>query len=266
MKRFTTMLLPLLLPACIGSVQRSARVPHPAVPNSTGQPMSSVADFSIGASSVTDLVKPGVGDATQAVEVPGTQARAELRLRPTTNSFISLVHEHGFAGSSQKPDPTQATVGEGEVLGYGTTFGSSIATSSPNWRVGWVAEIMMWDVPYVEYQILEGGSYTYVEHGSDTVGTIGLGVSPSYKSGQFTAFGGVFARNHPTTQRKEFGAILDNGGDVTEGPMNVLLDAGIAYDFTPTLTGSAIINQNVTANPVKYGPGVQFAITAKLGN
>ncbi|MBP9089098.1 MAG: hypothetical protein KBG15_23455, partial [Kofleriaceae bacterium] len=257
-----------LVAACVGNVQRSARVPHPAVPNSTGQPMSSQADLSLGASSITDLVAPAVGDPTQAVEVPSTQVRGEFRLRATENAFVGVVHERGFASTSKQPDTTQAPVGKGDVLGYGVVVGGSVQTSVPELRVGLVGEFMIWNVPYVEYQTLTPGfvgNYTIIERGTDSVATLGLGVSPSYHVGQFTAFGGVFARNHPTTLRKEFDTSLIDGGDVEEGPFNILLDAGVAYDFTKQLTGSLTINQNLTADPVKYGPGLQFALTAKLG-
>ncbi len=258
-----------LVAACVGNVQRSARVPHPAVPNATGQGMSSLADFSVGASSITDVVAPSVGDATQAVEVPGTQMRGEFRLRTTANSFVGVVHERGFASTSQQPDSTQAPVGNGDVLGYGMVVGGSVKTSMPELRIGLVGEFMIWNVPYVEYQTLAPGlptNYTIVEHGTDSVATFGLGVSPSYKVGQFTAFGGVFARNHPTTLRKEYNVVLQAGGDVESGPLNILLDAGVAYDFSKQLSGSLIINQNITANPVQYGPGLQVALTAKLGD
>lgn len=271
MKKFAgfTLAAVSLVAACVGNVQRSARVPHPAVPNSTGQAMSSTADLSLGASSVTDLVAPGVGDATQAVEVPSTQVRGELRLRTTANSFIGIVHERGFASTSKTPDATQAPVGNGDVLGYGIVVGGSVPTSMPELRIGVVGEFMIWNVPYVEYQTLTPGfptNYTIVERGTDNVSTLGLGVSPSYKAGQLTAFGGVFVRNHPTTLRKEFNTVLQDGGDVESGPLNVLIDAGVAYDFTKQLSGSLVINQNLTADPVQYGPGVQVAFTAKLGN
>ena len=260
--------IPLVVAGCVGNVQRSARVPHPAVPNSTGQPMSSQADLSVGASSVTDLVAPAVGDPSQAVEVPGTQLRGEFRLRATENSFVGVVHERGFASTSQQPDSTQAPVGKGDVLGYGIVVGGSVQTSMPELRIGLVGEFMIWNVPYVEYQTLAPGfptNYTIIERGSDNVATLGVGVSPSYKVGQLTAFGGLFARNHPTTLRKEFNTNLVDGGDVEEGPFNILIDAGVAYDFTKQLSGSFVLNQNLTADPVQYGPGLQVALTAKLG-
>src|SRR5262245_3273842 len=64
------LLLVLALPAvtaCVGNIQRSARVPHPGVPLSSGQPLDTRAEFAAGLSNVTDVMKPRVGDATQAV-------------------------------------------------------------------------------------------------------------------------------------------------------------------------------------------------------
>src|SRR5215468_298319 len=76
--RLSLLVLPVLA-GCIGNIQRSARVPHPGVPLRSGQPLETPAEISAGLSNVTDMVKPGVGDASQAVEVPATEMRDELR-------------------------------------------------------------------------------------------------------------------------------------------------------------------------------------------
>jgi hypothetical protein len=66
MLRMAFVILPVVA-GCIGNIQRSARVPHPGVPLSAGQPLASPAEFSAGLSNLTDVVKPSVGDASQAV-------------------------------------------------------------------------------------------------------------------------------------------------------------------------------------------------------
>jgi hypothetical protein len=67
--RVALVALPVIA-GCTGNIQRSARVSHPSVPLSSGQPVDGRGEFVAGFSNVTDVVQPTVGDKTQAVEVP----------------------------------------------------------------------------------------------------------------------------------------------------------------------------------------------------
>ena len=217
--------------ACTGNIQRSARVPHPGVPLGSGQPLATSAELSAGLSNVTDVMKPKVGDASQAVEVPSTQMRDELRFRLGRRGQLGAVYEHGFGGTSKQPDPTQAPVGKGDVMGYGLSGGYSFETSTPGLSIGTTLEVLAWSVPYVEYRTCTScpSLYTIVDHGRAHPMTLGLGIAPSYRSGKVTFFGGAFARNHPTTLRKELNTdvTFDDGGDVESGPLNLLFHAGV---------------------------------------
>lgn len=252
---------------CIGNVQRSARVPHPGVPLRSGQPLDTPVEFSAGLSNVTDGVKPTVGNASQAVEVPSTEMRDELRFRLGRRAELALVYEQGFSATSQKPDPTQAPVGGGDVHGYGLAGSYAIETSTPGLVVGVTLEMMTWSVPWVEYFDCTdcSGRYTIVSHGRANPMTAGIGIAPSYRSGRFTWFGGAFARNHPTTQRKELGVMSDFDGGVQSGPVNILLDAGVEIYLERWLSALITVHQDVTADPVQYGPGVGIGFTARLG-
>jgi len=261
-------LLPALA-ACTGNIQRSARVPHPGVPLASGQPMATAADLSVGLSNVTDVIKPTVGDAGQAVEVPGTEMRDELRLRLGRRGQLALIYEHGFGSTSQIPDETQAPVGRGNVHGYGVSGGYSIQTSTPGLAIGTTVELINWSLPYVEYVTCTScaNNYTTVDHGRGNPTTLGLGIAPSYRSGRLTYFGGAFARNHPTTTRKEYNTdITDRDGDVRSGPFNVLLNAGVEVELQRWLSVTAVVHQDLVANPVQYGPGFGFALTGHLGS
>jgi hypothetical protein len=46
--------------------------------------------------------------------------------------------------------------------------------------------------------------------------------------------------------------------------MNVLLHAGAAYRFGGSLTAMVVINQDLIQDPVHYGPGLGFALSAAL--
>jgi hypothetical protein len=98
--------------------------------------------------------------------------------------------------------------------------------------------------------------------------TLGVGVAPSFRRGNVTVFGGAFARNHPTTLRKSYGVDItfdDNDGDVKEGPFNVLLHAGVEVELQRWLSALILVNQDLIANPVQYGPGIGIALNARLG-
>jgi hypothetical protein len=267
--RSVMLVLPFMV-ACVGNIQRSARVPHPAVPLSSGQPLGAPAEVSAGLSNVTDMMAPAVGNATQAVEVPSTEMRDELRFKIRDRAQLALIYERGFAATSKMPDPTQAPVGPGDVEGYGMSFAYSFATSTPGLSVGTTFELMGWSVPYVEYETCTNciGNINIIEHGTANPMTLGVGVTPSYKTGLVTVFGGVFARNHPTTLRKELNTDItfSDNGDVRSGPFNFIAHAGLEIELDHWLSALLVVHQDLSADPVRYGPGVGLALSARIGN
>lgn len=257
-----------------GNIQRSARVPHPGVPLSSGQPLATAAELSAGLSNATDVMAPRVGNASQSVEVPSTEMRDELRLQVGRRGTLSLLYEDGFAATSHKPDATQAPIGGGDVRGYGVSYGYSFETSTPGLSVGTTFETMVWSLPYVQYETCTSGPdggvdcpsmTTTISHGRAYPMTIGLGVTPSYRSGAVTVFGGLFGRNHPSTTRKEMNVVLDGGDDVRSGPFNLLIHAGIELQLADRISALVLIHQDITADPVQYGPGIGIAIAGRIG-
>lgn len=257
----------LVTTGCVGQVQRSARVPHPTVPMSSGQPMTSTAELTAGLGNLADFIKPGVGDATQAVEVPGTEMRDELRFRVGRDASLGVMYDQGFASTSHKPDPTQAPIGKGDVHGYGVLFDYAIPTATPGFSIATHVELATWSTPYVEYKTCDFCQGTTVEHGRANPVTLGIGVTPSYRTGAVTVFGGLFARNHPTTTRKDADVLFDvsDDGDVHNGPFNLLVEAGVEVALNDWLSALAVVHQDTIRDPVSYGPGVGLALTAKLG-
>ena len=266
--RLAFLVLPVVT-ACVGDIQRSARVPHASVPLSSGQALDAPVELSAGLANVSDPIKPTVGDPNQAVEVPSTEMRSELRLRATDRATVALIYERGFGATSVRPDPTQAPVGPGDVEGYGMSFSNSFTTSTPGFVIGATLELMMWSVPYVEYDTGTSilGPFEIVGHGRANPVSLGVGITPSYRSGRFTVFGGVFARNHPTTQRKEYQTDItfSDNGDVQNGPVNALLHVGVELELDKWLTALLVIHQDLVADSVQYGPGIGLALTARLG-
>ena len=270
MLRGLLLVIVAVIPACIGNTQRAARVPHATVPLASGQMMDSPVELSGGLSNGKDLIAPKVGNADDAVEVPQVQARGEVRIRVNNRAEIYGTYEHGFGSTTEVPDKTQAPVGDGDVYGYGVGARVAFPTRTPGFVIGTTLEVMSWNVPYVEYQVCTDcgpvPSNTIIDHGRTSAATLGIGVTPSYKTGRVTYFGGVFVRNHPYTPRKTIDGALDDDGDVQNGPFNVLVHAGMEIELSDAISALVSIHQDVVADPLQYGPGIGIALNAKLGD
>lgn len=262
------LLVSIALTGCIGNAQRSARVPHPSVPLDSGQAVGARADVSLGFSNLTDFGEPRAVDHSQAIEVPETQTRAVLRFQGWLHAHFGMIYERGYGATSHQPDRTQAPVGDGDVVGHGLEASYSWRTGVRGFVIGTTAELTMWSVPWVEYftstDEYSSGSVS-VSHGRDIVPTLGVGITPSYRRGHVTVFGGAFVRNHPTMARKEYGASLFEDPSVSGGPINILLHAGVEVAITDRFSTLVAIHQDLVADPVQYGPGIAFAVSAKLG-
>jgi hypothetical protein len=111
------------------------------------------------------------------------------------------------------------------------------------------------------------GTFNIIAHGRANPASLGLGITPSYRTGRVTVFGGVFARNHPTTLRKQYDTQVPatDDGDVQNGPFNVLVHAGVEIALTSAVSALVQIHQDLVANPVQYGPAVGVALSGRLG-
>jgi hypothetical protein len=246
-------------------VQRSARVPRPTVPLRTGQPLSGPIELSAGMSSIGHSKRPEASDPMTALEIPNATGRGELRLRFFDNGEVAAIHERALGGAT-KLDDTQADVTSGNPWGAGAAVRYSI-NNGARWSVGLDFEFMRWVLPYTELrrcvENCEGVDTVQNIHSTSTHSTGGLGVTPAYRFGRVTLFGGVYMRNHPTIDRKGEELTEYNDGDTTNGPANVLVHAGIAFrhDWFEALV---LVNQNMEREPVFYGPSIGFALSATL--
>ena len=261
----------LFLPAiaCVPpvyQVQRSVRVPHAAAPLRTGQPLGGPVEIMAGMSNAVDLVKPSVGNEQASVEVPSRQVRGELRLR-LGRGELAFIGERAFASSSQRLDPTQAPVGDGDVTGRGFAVRYAIKLSDPRWAIGLDLEAIAWRLPYVEHRTCVMNcelSSNGAVHDTTVIATLGAGVTPTFHSGRLTVFGGAFVRNHPTVERKGTETGFYDSEDVEGGPANLLVHAGLSYVLVGGISALVVVSQNVTPDPVQYGPGLGVALSATL--
>lgn len=252
--RWPAILLLVLSSAC--TTQRYiARVPHMSVPMSSGQAMSSPFEITGGASAVADLKKPRAGDTDTSMEVPGTQLHLSLRFRTTRETYAGILLEQGLSQGSHKLNTGGISIGARDVVGVGGFFGGALALS-PELDLGLHAELISWSLPYVE--LIDGA---LIDSGREGVSTAGFGLSPSYRQGPVRLFGTFFLRNHPLSTSS---VLLDGG--ISRGPVNFTVAGGVEYAFSPIVSATAIVNQELTGEPVRYGPSLQLAVTGKLGN
>jgi hypothetical protein len=238
----------------------------------SGHGLDGIAELGFGASSLAHSTELGEGDPEAGVEVPGTQLRADARFRLSDVFALGLVYENGLDETAKRPKDEQPPVDEGNVQGYGITADVSIGTRDPKLRVGLGFDLVFWDVPYVEYLSCAPQDpcfpYDIMSKGTDRTETFGFSITPSYRMGLWTFFGGLTARQHPTIQQKgtETDPILEGEGDVKSGPFNLLVSAGFeAALMQGAVEASLVLYQDITQDPVRYGPGLGVMVVVPLG-
>ncbi len=249
---------------------RAALVPHSTPMAIDGQPMQSVGQLGLGASNVADMVAPTAGDPRAGDVVPGTQLRGEIALRVGSSGMIWGAYEQGLSATGQAVSASLPNLHDSDVIGAGTGFAWSIATSNPHWRIGVSTELMFWSVPWVQYTTCvstncDSPGFTYSDRGSDLVPTLAFGITPSYHSGPLTLFGGVTARNQPTITGLIYTQDPDSDADVQNGPFNVTLHAGVEYEVSDAVKISLLVHQTVTTNPIESGPGIGLMVRIPFG-
>ncbi len=262
----------LLVPAFAGcstyAQQRAALVPHATPIMTDGQPLSAPGEIALGASNI-NLVQPGEGNPDAGIEIPSTQLVGAAMIRASPNLTLGGLYERGLSAGAHSLQDHQPPVDD-DVSGLGVSMTYSIPTSLPGWRVALSSELVVWSVPWVEYttciaNCIGNGGYTTSSKGSDNVPTLAVGVTPSYRTGRFTLFGGVTVRNHPTVDQT-IRTDIPQDPDVSSGPFNVTLHAGAAVELGAGVRASLLVHQTVTTDPVAYGPSIGVMVAIPLGH
>ncbi|MBP6633478.1 MAG: hypothetical protein KBG28_31295 [Kofleriaceae bacterium] len=255
---------------CTTQVNRAALVPHMTPMTRDGAPLQSTGELQVGASSLAHLSSPEAGDDTSAVEVPGTQAEAVLRLALGEHLSLGLLYAHGFDATAKKTKATQVPVDVGDVRGYGLSMTASLPTRDPRLHIGLGAELLTWSVPWVEYAVcvdpLCGDPpWTLMTEGRDLVSQLAASVIPTYRTGNLTFSAGITARNHPTIDQKGIEQGLDLGDDVRSGPFNMVLSAGAGLELGAGMRANVVLYVPVDGAPVSYGPSAAANLLIPLG-
>jgi hypothetical protein len=238
----------------------------------SGQPMDTKGQMNLGASSVTNLGDPGVGDPNAGIEIPGTQFHGALKGRINDNVAIGFLYENGMDKGATKLNDSQPDVEGGNVEGYGVSMDFSIPTGNPQFSVGIGVDAMLWSVPYVEFATCARDEPcfpgTVMSKGNDSVGTLAASFTPSYKPSKDVAiFGQLTVRHHPTIDQK--GQTVDptfNEPEVEAGPANFIGAAGAEVTFADgALRASLLAYMDFSTEPAKYRPGVAMMLTVPFG-
>ena len=108
---------------------RAALVPHSTPMAIDGQPLNTVAQLGLGASNVADMVAPTAGDPRAGDVVPGTQLRGEIALRVGSRYDLGRLQQ-GLSATGQAVSASLPNLHDSDVIGAGTGFAWSIATST----------------------------------------------------------------------------------------------------------------------------------------
>jgi hypothetical protein len=250
-------------------VHRAATTPHAEPVLYSAEPSEGIAEIGLGASSLAHMLKLKEGNPDAAVEVPGTQVRGDVRFQLTDALALGVAYENGIEQTVQQGKSTQPPVEHGNPQGYTFLTDVSIKTNNPNLLVGLHFDMGIWRIPYVEWLTCVENCgiepYTVQTKGIDQIVTFGAGVTPTYKAGPVTWFGGLTARQHPTIEEKGTEEGLDLEADVQSGPFNFVLSAGIEAKLGGVVKGSLVLYQNLSSDPVQYGPGIGAMIYVPLG-
>jgi hypothetical protein len=155
------------------------------------------------------------------------------------------------------------TVGRGAAVRYSIDAGSGLS-------FGLGLEVMSWEIPYVEYRTCvencaeNDAPQMQVFRGVENVEGANFAFTPTYRRGAFAMFAGAYTRPQPTIKRKGSEIGSENyDSDVDAGPYNWIVHAGAEYRL-PYVSILAQVQQDLTRNPVWFGPSFGLAIATRL--
>ncbi len=227
-------------------------------------------EVSLGSPTLATFGDPEVVEGANAgIVLPRWSFNGAWRFQARRNLDIGIVFDWGLDRGSRALAEDQPDPDNGDVRGGGLSLGYSFE-ASPVVNIGLAADLMLYSIPYVEYETcvdpicLE--PFTTVDRDRDTIPVVSIGIIPSFKlSRNLAAFAGANLRNHPTIRKGdiEMGIDLDDE-EVEAGPGNIVASAGLELALSNGLRAMAYVFQPVYMDPVEYGPTVGVAITIPL--
>lgn len=269
-----------ITPACliesrnvnVGQVNRAS------VPFASTAPTNGIVSLTAGASALPTVTEVTSTDRASGAEVPDTQGRVELLFRARKNFYIGGVFEQGFG--HQVVDESLPASRNGNVSGFGMILGGTLAAdaSSP-FSLGVNVTLMNWTVPYDQYTTatvdfagIVTGVSQYMSSDSDTTGTIGLGLWPSYNFGNLRVYGGGYVTQRPTVHlftrdTTVVGPIITSEEEDVIGneAIDLVVAAGVEINVSKEVSFTGIITQEVLGSIMRTGPSLQLGVSVRLG-
>lgn len=268
------------VPACIIESRNVnvGQVNRASVPFANTAPTSGIVSMTAGASSLPSVTEATSTDRASGAEVPDTQGRVELVFRPRKRFYIGGVYERGFG--HQVVDESLPATRTGNVAGFGMIIGGTlVADPSSPFSLGINATLMSWAVPYDQYTTatvdfagIVTGVSQYMSSDSDSTGTFGLGLWPSYNLGTVRLFGGGYVTQRPTVHlftrdTTVIGPVIETDEEDVIGneAIDLVVAAGIEVNITKELSFTGIITQEVLGSIMRTGPSLQLGLSVRLG-
>lgn len=271
---FTAIPIALLLSGCLAkqpaySVRRAALVPHAMPSTSSGHPLERATEVSFGADTLAAPIGPSEGDPEAGLHVPTHQVNAGFRVKPTEKFDVGVIYERGFNSGSRSLADDQPDVPRGDAAGYGVSMRYSGETSNDKLRVGLRLDLLSYSVPYVEYRTCISNctmfDETEIDEGTAIVPGFAFAITPSYRTGRVTVFGGLTVGNHPTVDKAGMETGYDGGSDVEVGPLNYVASVGADVAISDNVRASLVVYQPLSQAPVSYGPTLAAGLKIPLG-
>jgi len=250
------------------SVRRAALVPQPTPVFRSGQPMDRIAELGVGVGTLARAQEPQEGSAEDGLQIPRVQVGGNLRFRLTPNFDMGLIVERASQAGATALADDQPTP-EGDASGHGISVQYSLETDDiPGLRIAVAADLLLYSIPNVEYRTCfencdAVGTYTSVEYKRTVVPVHALALTPSWQHQDWTLYGGMTLRNHPTIERGGIEGPYDSD-DLEAGPLNVVLSAGVERHLGRGVRAALVLYQVTGKKPVQYAPTVAATLTIPL--
>ncbi len=190
------------------------------------------------------------------LQLPRWQINGAGRMRVNDHFDVGLVLEQARDQGSRKLSADQPLVDGGDAYGYGVSVMGSTALGDQGMHIAFTGELLSYSIPYVEYRTCIDcvglPPITTVTRDRVNVGVMSLGIIPSWRTGSWTVFGGLSARNQPTVERSGIESPVDTTDDVTGGQLNFMVSAGAELSLAGGLRALAMVYKPVGGMPVDY--------------
>lgn len=245
-----------LLAGCVTeaqTVQRATMTPMPVPVRGNGA-VSERVSLTIEGDTLTPTREPRLGSNEDVgLWSPRHQASADVAFKLPNWKNVSLrgIYTHIFREDAK--DLATVEIPERDGMGFGTGVTISRETENPAVVIGFVGELYIYRLPYVN------GSG---DHTSFTPG-VAIGVIPSYRAGPLMLFGGLTLRTSPNIDATGTVTGTDRRGP-SIGDAAAVIGGGVEYEIVSGFKARVAAHVETIGSPVRYGPNVSAGVVIPL--